>query len=140
MAAALEELVTKDHTFGSGPPLFSEYLIQSATDPNAGDGSGGDSGRPLSTDERAAIEAAISPLSHVSWIDDPADWRTENLEPTIEGAAILGVGEPSFDGDHALVPVSLWCGGLCATWLTYELELVDGSWHVIGIDGPVAIS
>ncbi|MCP4222943.1 MAG: hypothetical protein GY773_06345, partial [Actinomycetia bacterium] len=41
MAAALEELVTKDHTFGSGPPPFSEYLIQSATDPNAGDGSGG---------------------------------------------------------------------------------------------------
>jgi hypothetical protein len=52
----------------------------------------------------------------------------------------LGVGEPTIDGNSALVPVSLWCGGLCGTWLTYRVELTDGTWSVTGIEGPVAVS
>src|ERR671918_560783 len=141
MAAALEELVTENHTFGAGPPPFTEYLLQTHLDPSAGSGDvdrGED--RPLTAAERAAIEDAIRPFGPLRWIDDPDEWRTDDLRPTIEGSVILGVGEPTIDGASALVPVSLWCGGECGTWFTYRLDMVDGSWRVTGTEGPVTIA
>lgn len=141
MAAAIEQLVTVDHTFGSGPPPFTHYLIQSGTDPSAGMPEGGGSAeRPLTSSEQDAIESVLEPFGEVRWIDDPADYRTEDLVPTIEGAVILGVGEPVIEGSTGLVPVSLWCGGLCGTWLTYRLDQVNGVWEVTEIEGPIAIS
>ncbi len=141
MAAALVQLITVDHTFGEGPPPFTEYLVQARIDPFAGNPTGGERpARPLTPEEQAAIESAIGAYGPVRWIDDPADWRTDDLLPSIEGAVILGVGEPILNGDTALVPVSLWCGGLCGTWLTYRLDLVDGAWTVTGIEGPISIS
>ena len=142
LAAAILELITNDHTFGSGPPPFTDYLIQSKLDPFAGEPTGSEEPNPrlLTPEEQAAIESAVGSLGPVQWIDDPDDFRTEDLIPTIEGAAILGVGEPAFSGDEALVPVSLWCGGLCGTWLTYKVEKVEGRWTVTGIEGPIAVS
>lgn len=142
MAVALVELVTEDHTFGSGPSPFTGYLIQDQIDPSAGNptASGDETTRPLTDAERKAIEAAISPFGTVRWIDDPDDYRTPDLVPTIEGAAILGVGEPNTETERGLVPVSMWCGGLCGTWLTYQLELINDAWVVTGIEGPIAVS
>jgi len=142
LAAAILQLITKDHTFGQGPPPFTEYLVQSRLDPFAGNPTGSDlqDTRELTTAERTAIEAAVSPFGRVRWIGDPADWRTDDLRPIVEGGVILGVGEPSLGEDTGLVPVSLWCGGLCGTWLTYRLDLTDGVWAVTGIEGPIAIS
>ncbi len=140
MAAALRQVVTVDHTFGQGPPPFTRYLVQSSTDPVAGDGTASGNPGPLTDAEQAAIAAALEDLGPVEFIDDPDQWRTEDLAPTVEGSVILGVGEPSIDGDSALAPVSLWCGGLCGTWLTYRVELSDGIWTVTGIEGPVAVS
>lgn len=141
MAAAVLQLITEDHTFGEGPSPFTEYLIQTHLDPFAGAPTGPDRPtRALTELEQATIEAAVRPLGNVRWIDDPDLWRTDDLQPTVEGGAILGVGEPSIDGSARLVPVSLWCGGLCGTWLTYRLEAVDGNWVVTGVEGPIAIS
>lgn len=142
MAAALVELITEDHTFGEGPPPFTEYLVQDKIDPSAGDptASAERSTRDLTDAERTAIEEALAGYGPVRWIDDPDDWRTSDLMPTIEGAAILGVGEPVVQDDTGLVPVSLWCGGTCGTWFTYRLDVVDDSWAVIGIEGTIAIS
>lgn len=141
LAAAVEELITVDHTFGDGPPPFTHYLLLDATDPAAGTGDPGDiASRPLTQSERSAIEEAVSPFGTVEWIDDGDEYRTEDLRPTIEGAVIIGVGEPILDRQDALAPVSLWCGGLCGTWLTYQLELADDIWTVTGIEGPIAIS
>jgi hypothetical protein len=142
LAAAVLELITENHTFGDGPPPFTEYLLQASLDPSAGDpiGDSGTQARALTGSERAAIEAAVESFGTVRWIDEPAEWRTDDLRPTIEGAAIIGVGEPTFDEDGALVPVSLWCGGLCGTWLTYRLAETDRGWQVTGIEGPVAVS
>ena len=36
MAAAMHELVAVNHTFGDGPPPFTDYLIQEQLDPTAG--------------------------------------------------------------------------------------------------------
>lgn len=141
LAAAVQELITVDHTFGEGPPPFTDYLLLDATDPAAGSGDPGDGvGRTLTDGERSAIEEVVSNYGSVQWIADPGDYRTDDLRPTVEGAAIVGVGEPVFDQQAALVPVSLWCGGLCGTWLTYRVEVVDGTWVVTGVDGPIAIS
>jgi len=142
LATAVEELITKDHTFGAGPPPFTEYLIQSSLDPAAGIVEDGTDPvvRPLTSVEREAIELVVGAYGTVQWIDDPDEFITDDLRPTVEGGVILGVGEPVIDGESGLVPVSLWCGGLCGTWFTYQLELVDEAWVVAGIDGPIAIS
>ena len=143
LAAAAHQLVTVDHTFGSGPPPFTAFLVQERIDPAAGTATAPDGAeaRALTADERFAIEQRLAPLGTVTWIADPDDHRTEDLRPTVEGAAIVGLGEPTIDGDTALAPVSLWCGGLCGTWLTYTLTGdADGTWTVDGIEGPIAIS
>jgi len=140
MAAAMLQLVTSDNTFGDGPPPFTEYLIQSKFDPQAGSGEGSiASTRGLTDPQMAAIEAAISTFGPVTWIENADDGR-DGLTPKTEGSVILGIGEPEFDGETALVPVSLWCGGLCGTWLTYTATLTDSGWVIDGIDGPIAIS
>lgn len=142
LASAVEHLVAENHTFGDGPPPFTEYLVQERLDSFAGNPTGGAAGeqRLLGADERVAIEAALRGFGPVRWISDPDEWRTDDLIPTIDGSVIIGVGEPELSGDVALVPMSLWCGGLCGTWLTYRVELIDGSWQVTGTEGPIAIS
>lgn len=142
VAAALRQLVTKNHTYGEGPPPFTEYLVQSHLDPQAGNPNETErpSSRSLTDAERSAIEASLAPLGPVRFIDDASKWRTDDLRPVVEGAVILGVGEPVITRDTALVAVSLWCGGLCGTWLTYRVHLVGGHWEVAGTEGPIAIS
>lgn len=149
MAAALTQLVTKDHTFGQGPPPFTEYLIEvntvpinlgaSPDSPDAVD-EASDIRRPLTGAERAAIESAISEYGPVRWIENPSDWQSPSLTPVVEGSAILGVDAPRFGRGVGFVSVSLWCGGVCGTWLTYRLVFSDGAWRVVGIEGPIAIS
>ena len=51
-----------------------------------------------------------------------------------------GVGAITFDGDGALVPMSMWCGGLCGTWFTYRVAETDEGWVVVGVEGPIAVS
>lgn len=150
MAAALQRLVDGDE--GGLPESTSTFLVRRSVDRYAGvtggdgdneetvDPAGGCCGRPLTDEELAAVEAALAPAGAVQLIDDPADWMTENLRPTVAGAVIVGVGEPQIDGDTALVPVSMWCGGLCGTWLSYRAELAPDGWRIVGPEGPIAIS
>lgn len=141
-AASLRQLVTVDNAFaGDGNP-FSELLVQTSLDPGAGTAEPGarDEVRPLSGDERAAIEEALTPLAPVRWIDDPDEWRTDDLMPVVEGSAILGVGPITSDDNGALVPMSMWCGGLCGTWFTYRVIESDQGWVVSGVEGPIAVS
>lgn len=140
MSLALAELLTEQSTFGQGH-RFDAVLIQTSTDPTAGAASPDATARPLTDEERIAIEAAVTDLTdEVQWIDDPEEFRTDDLMPVIPDSAIIGVGEPVFDDAGALVPVSLWCGGLCGTWFTWRLEITDGQWAITGIEGPVAVA
>ena len=142
MAAALVKLITEDDSFGDGPSPFTVYLIQNRIDPSAGSVTAPKDGsdRPLTDAEKPAIEDAVSEHATVRWIDDPAERRTPDLNITIEGAAILGVGEPVVEAQSGLVPISMSCGGLCGTWFTYRLDLIDTVWVVTDIEGPVAIA
>jgi hypothetical protein len=139
-AASLRALVEDDNTFGGGGNPFTELLVQTSLDPTAGFDAPETETRPLTDEERATIEAALAALAPDRWIDDPAEWRTEDLQPTIEGAAILSVGEITFDDAGALVPMALWCGGLCGTWFNYRVAEADTGWYVVDVEGPVAVS
>ena len=142
MAAALVELITENHGFGDGPAPFTVYLIQNRIDPSAitVDAPTDESIRSLTDAEMRAIEDAVSEHGIVRWIDDATEWQTPNLVPSIDGAAILGVGVPVVEGQSGLVPVSMWCGGVCGVWLTYRLDLINKAWVVTDIEGPVAVS
>lgn len=139
-AVSLRQLVTDDNTFGGNGNPFSELIVQTNLDPGAGLGGPAGEARPLSDEERSAIAAALSPLAAMRWIDDPDEWRTPDLMPIVEGSAILGVGAITFDDDGALVPMSMWCGGLCGTWFTYRVAETDEGWVVVGVEGPIAVS
>lgn len=141
-AAALHQLVTVDNTFGGDGNPFSELLVQTSLDPAAGTATPDAAARvrPLTDEERSAIEDALSPLAPIRWIDDPEEWRTDDLMPVVEGSAILGVGPITFDEEGALVPMSMWCGGLCGTWYTYRAAETTEGWMIVGIEGPIAIS
>ena len=140
MGLALRELVLVENTFGGAGHRFSTVLLRTHTDPSAGTGVPGRRSRPLSDVERSQIEVALGDVAPLRWIDDPDEWRTEDLEPVIEGSAIVGVGDVDFDGRGALVPVSLWCGGTCGTWFTFRVEQIEGQWTVTGPEGTVAVS
>ncbi len=145
-AVALNQLVTVDNAFGGEGNPWSELLVLASLDPSAGDATfrGGAPEprqvRPLTAEERNVIEAALSPLAPIRWIDDADEWRTDDLMPVIPGSAILGVGAITFDDEGALVPMSMWCGGLCGTWFTYRVTSGEAGWVVSGIEGPIAVS
>lgn len=138
-AVSLEQLVIDDNTFGGGGSPFTELLVQSSLDRGAGSGEPGEI-RALTEDEMAAIEATLAPHGTVRWIDDADEWRTSDLMPVVEGSAILGVGPITLDDQGALVPMSMWCGGLCGTWFTYRVIDSDAGWTVQGVEGPIAVS
>ena len=140
MGLALHELLTEANTFGPGH-RFEAVLVQTSLDPSAGTAFAAGPTRPLSPAERSAIETYLAGVAaDIRWIDDPNDWRTDELQPTLPGAAIVGVGEVIYDDAGALVPVSLWCGGVCGTWFTWRVELIDGDWRITGTEGPLVIS
>lgn len=140
MGLALHRLVTDANTYGPDH-RFSALLVQTSTDDQAGTGLLGGTTRPLTEAEQTAIETALAGLSDdIRWIDDASEWRTDELMPVIPGSAIIGVGDVAYDDAGALIPVSLWCGGLCGTWFTWRAESIAGVWEITGTEGPVAIS
>lgn len=84
MAAAIQRLISRDHTFGQGSHRFSEYLIQDRVDPSPGaPAEPGDraSSRALTDAERAAIAAVVAPFGPHRFIADAGAWRTVDLLP-----------------------------------------------------------
>ena len=140
-AATTRQLVEIDSTFGPGH-RFSEVLVVDRTQPDAGDRrrQSPPPGDPLTEEQRAAIAAAIEPLSPVRFIDDRYAFITESLSPVIPGSAIVTLGQVDFDRKGATVGMGLWCGGLCGIRLTYRVTEGPDGWTVIGTEGDITIS
>jgi hypothetical protein len=129
LVQATMHLLRNDTTFGDGYVFPTVLIVESLKD-----------GTPLTADQIAALTTAVSTLSDVRFISSQDDFVTDDLRPTIEGAAIITLGPPDIDGNEATIDMGMWCGGLCGIWLTYALEVGDAGWEVLGTVGPIAIS
>ena len=129
LVQATMHLLRNDTTFGPGH-LFPKVLVVDHLK----------DGTPLSADQIAALTQAISNLSEVTFISEQNDFITDDLRPTVEGAAIITLGPITIDNNDATIDMEMWCGGLCGIWLTYALEVGDAGWEVLGTVGPIAIS
>ncbi len=129
LVQATVHLLRNDTTFGQGHAFPTVLVVDRLKD-----------GTPLTADQIAALTTAVSSLSDVRFISSQDDFITDDLRPTIEGAAILTLGSPDIDGNEATIDMGMWCGGLCGIWLTYALEVGDAGWEVLGTVGPIAIS
>jgi hypothetical protein len=129
LVQATMHLLRNDTTFGPGHVFPAVLIVDRLKD-----------GTPLTADQIAALTTAVSSLSDVRFIASQDDFITDDLRPTIEGAALLTLGSPDIDGNEATIDMGMWCGGLCGIWLTYALEVGDAGWEVLGTVGPIAIS
>jgi hypothetical protein len=118
-----------DTSFGEGHVFGTVLVVDEMKD-----------GTPLTPDQVTVLTEAISNLSEVEFIDAKDEFITDDLRPTIEGAAIITLGPVTSDGNNATVDMEMWCGGLCGIWLTYALEVGDAGWEVLGTVGPIAVS
>lgn len=129
LVQATMHLLRNDTTFGQGHVFPTVLVVDHLKD-----------GTLLTAGQIDALNSAISSLSDVQFIPDQDDFITDDLHPTIEGAAIITLGAPDIDGHEATIDMGMWCGGLCGIWLTYALEVGDAGWEVLGTVGPIAIS
>ena len=129
LVQATMHLLRNDTTFGPGHVFPTVLVVDHLKD-----------GTPLTADQITALTTAISNLGGVQFISDQDDFVTDDLRPTIDGAAIITLAPPIVDGNEATIDMGMWCGGLCGIWLTYALEVGDAGWEVLGTVGPIAIS
>lgn len=141
LAATALHMATDANTFEAGH-RFTEVLVVDRVVPDAGDPMNAeDSGDRLTEDERSAIRSVLEAESRVQFISSPDDFRTDDLRPTIDGAAIFTLAPiQMIDDTTAHVSASMWCGGVCGLWATFVVELVGSEWTVTGTDGPIAVS
>lgn len=129
LVQATMHLLRNDSTFGPGHVFPTVLVVDHLKD-----------GTPLTADQMAALSTAISSLGEVEFITDQNDYITDDLRPTVDGAAIITLGPVTIDNNDATIDMEMWCGGLCGIWLTYALEVGDAGWEVLGTVGPIAIS
>jgi hypothetical protein len=138
LAEAVLRLLTVDNTFGGGDP-FADLRIAMFIDD--------DPGRPLQGLELELIAAAVEGLGSVRFIDDAGALTRELFEAASpesvvspEQVAVVTINDVLLLDDRAEVELSLWCGPLCGTYLTYEAVPSDGMWDITGTVGPIAVS
>ena len=129
LVQATMHLLRNDTTFGDGHVFPKVLVVDRMKD-----------GTPLTAGQITALTEAIALLGDVEFVADRDDYITDDLRPTIEGAAIITLGPVTIDGNEATIDMEMWCGGLCGIWLTYALGVGDAGWEVLGPVGPIAIS
>ena len=133
LAAAVTRLLTIDHGFGDGPSPFTGVHIADAF--------GGLGGAPLAPLQLEVIAAAANENGfNVQYIDDPRALAEKLFSDTPPGAAVLTIDALHLETGRAEVELQLWCGSLCAIYLTYEVVETNGVWTVTGPIGPIAMS
>ena len=86
------------------------------------------------------IAAALSELGAVRFVED-ADAESEALfAESPAGVAVVSVEDVLLLDDRAEVELRLWCGSLCAVFLTYEAVPDDNGWTIVGTTGPIAMA
>lgn len=131
IASAVKRLVIVDNGFG-GADVFDDIRIATVI--------GGDPGQPLQALDLEMIAGAVSEFGTVHYIDDADAQINALFDESPDGVAVISVEGVLVLDDRAEVEMRLWCGSLCGVFLTYEAELENGEWNIIGTTGPIAMS
>ena len=138
-SAIIRQLVTVDHTFGSEPSPFDRVFVVDGVASEAGDPMAvpPDSVQPFSAEVRAGIIRELVDLPPVTFVTDPDSVVvTKNQCAQVKGNGVLITLGPISGGKNTVtVPNDLFFACLGGLWLTYELELADGGWKIVGTDG-----
>ena len=134
LAAAVWQLLTVDHGFGVGnPPPFTGVHVANTV--------GGSAGTPLEPLQLERIAAVVNATgATVQYVDDPDGLAAKLFDDTPPGVAVVTIDALRLGATEAEVELHLWCGSLCAVYLTYAVEQADGRWVITGIVGPIAMS
>jgi hypothetical protein len=138
--AVVRELVTKDHTYSTGPARFERvFLIRTAGDPYVGEES---VPRPFSPAVARGIQEDLRDLPPVRFVADTDAVIVEQRRcrglGVAEGGVLVSVGPIAKARGRAVTVATFLvsgCLGKNGQWLTYVLEPKDGAWRVIGTKG-----
>ena len=131
-AAAIVRLLTVDNSFGPGAEPFATI--------NVGSLIGGDANSPL---EPLAIELIASEFDGTTEVIFIADVETligKLFDQNAIGMAVASIDQLRVTDSRAELDMRLWCGSLCGVFLTYEAEMIDAGWEILGTTGPIAMS
>ena len=134
LAAAVLRLLTIDHGFGVGTPApFTRVHI--------GEALGGRGGTPLEPLQLERIAAAVNETgATMQYLDDPHGLIQALFNGAPQGTAVITIDALRLQSGRGEVELRLWCGSLCAVFLTYEAVLEGGEWTITGTVGPIAMS
>lgn len=150
-AAVVEQLVTKDHTFGRRDPGFKvvyvlDGVVEHAEDPLA-PARKRDPAKPFTDELKSELRSLTDPadlprLEFVAERDSVIEGARSGTRPGhVQDRGVLISLGPIDGGDRrAKVGSALWINGLAGLWLTYVLEHRHGSWVVTGTTGSLTIS
>jgi hypothetical protein len=147
-AAAVRQLVTKDHTFGGGDPGFKiVYVVDGAVERAEDPTSASEPKKPFSHDLKDGVRflsslAELPPVEFVAERDLVVIGTQSGSSPghVKNHGVLISLGPIEGEGDRVEVGTSLWINGLAGQWLTYVLTGDDDAWKVTGTTGPMAIS
>ena len=131
LADALTRLLLVDNGFGSAD-VFDDIRVSRSV--------GSDSASPLFDLDLEFIEAALSELGSVSFIDDVSAEIDSLFDATPAGVVVAVIERVELLDDRAEIELRLWCGSLCGVFLTYEAVPADSGWEITGVAGPIAMS
>ncbi len=131
IAVAVKRLLTVDNSFG-GVDVFDDIRIARVV--------GSDPDQPLGGLDLDLIDATLSELGAVRYIDDADAEIGVLFEESPAGVAVVSVEDILLLDDRAEVELRLWCGSLCGVFVTYEAVPDDGGWNIVGTVGPIAMS
>jgi hypothetical protein len=143
-AAVIQRLVTKDHTFGTGPSPFEYVYVVDGPVREAGNPRTGLVGASEQFPDalKRQIVGRLRTLPPIEFISDPDSVRRgrQGLGGVKNNGVILTLGPIEPVPNEVHVSTGLWCGGLCGQWQTYVLSAEDDRWRITGTTGPYAIS
>jgi hypothetical protein len=144
-AAVIRQLVTKDHTFGSGPSPFDHVYVLDGVIADAGSPrmpAYQEVGRPFRPILKRSILARLADLPKIEFVRGSRRVVIDEDDcPRVRGEGVLlSLGPISGSERRVTVANSLFFACLGGQWLTYVLEPAAGDWRVVGTKGPVAVS
>lgn len=141
-ATVIRELVTVDHTFGSGPSPFKHVWVVDAPMSGVGrPGAGESRGQAFSETFKADLSREMTDIGPLDFVADGDEVRQMDSDPQVrDRGVIVTVGPIEKHGDKVHVGHEIWCGGTCAEWFTYVLEERDGRWVITDDTGERAIA